>query len=333
VNLRSSAAVLVKAVLSLGLVALLLARSDVGHLWALARGANAFWLAGAAAAYGAMIAVGAWRWGVLLHAQGVLIGVGRLTESFLVATFFNNFLPSNIGGDVVRVTDTAGAAGSKTLAATVVLVDRGLGVIALGVVAAAGATVVRTAGPIGAPVVWAGLAAFLATGLTVVLKPSVIARLCSPVRRIHADWIDVRLARLTGALERFRDRPDALTLAFLGALAVQALLVLFYAGVARSLGVPIGLADLAVVVPASLLVQMVPISLNGLGVREATFGFYFARLGLSLESALLVSLTGVGLVLAFSLLGAGLYASRRRARETLQVLDSKAHALYPRDSG
>jgi glycosyltransferase 2 family protein len=333
VNQRSPAALLGKAALSLGLVALLLARSDVGRLWELARGANLVWLAVAAAAYSAMIAVSAWRWGVLLQAQGIDVGTGRLAESFLVATFFNNFLPSNIGGDVVRVTDTAGAAGSKTLAATVVLIDRGLGVIALGLVAAAGATVARTASPVAAPLVWAGLAALLAVGLLVVLKPSAVATLCTPLRRIHADWIDIRLGRLTGGLERFRDRPGALTLGFAGALAVQALLVLFYAGVARALAVPIGLADLAVVVPASFLVQMIPVSLNGLGVREATFGFYFGRVGLPLESALLVSFTGAALVLAFSLVGAGLYAARRKSSEDPQVLDSKAAALYSRDSG
>lgn len=332
-NLRSPAAVLGKAALSLGLVALLFARSDVGRLWELARGANVGWLAVAAVAYAAMIAVSAWRWGVLLQAQGIDVGTGRLAESFLVATFFNNFLPSNIGGDVVRVTDTAGAAGSKTLAATVVLIDRGLGVIALGLVAAAGATVAGTATPVPAPLVWAGLAALLATGLLVVLKPSAVAALCAPLRRIHAEWIDVRLGRLTGGLERFRDRPGALTLGFAGALAVQALLVLFYAGVARALSVPIGLADLAVVVPASFLVQMIPVSLNGLGVREATFGFYFVRAGLPLESALLVSLTGAALILAFSLVGAVLYASRRKSAETPQILDSKAAALYSRDSG
>ena len=72
-----------------------------------------------------MILVSAWRWGLLLNAQGLVFSFSRLTSSFLVATFFNNFLPSNIGGDVVRIADTAPAAGSKTLATTVVLIDRG----------------------------------------------------------------------------------------------------------------------------------------------------------------------------------------------------------------
>ena len=53
--------------------------------------------------------------------------------------------------------------------------------------------------------------------------------------------------------------------------------------------IPIGFAELAVIVPITLIVQMLPVSMNGFGVREATFGFYFTRLGLPLESALVVS--------------------------------------------
>jgi hypothetical protein len=310
---RSSAArVAAKAVLSLGLIAILIAWSDAARLWSLARPARPPWLAAALACYGATIAVSAWRWGVLLDAQRVRLRRRTLGKSFLVATFFNNFLPSNIGGDVIRVTDTAGAAGSKTLAATVVLVDRGLGVLALGLVAAVGATLVRTGGPVAASVLWAAVLGAVAIAVSLLARPSALATLLAPIKRLHPAWIEERLERLTRALERFREQPGALAAGFAGALAVQALLVLFYAAIARALAVPVGVADLAVVVPASFLVQMLPISLNGLGVREATFGLYFARVGLSLESALLVSLLGVALILPFSMAGAGLYATRPR---------------------
>ena len=67
-------------------------------------------------------------------------GARRCSASYLVAGFFNNFLPSNIGGDVIRIRDTARPARSKTLATTVVLVDRGLGLMGLVLVAALGAT-------------------------------------------------------------------------------------------------------------------------------------------------------------------------------------------------
>ncbi len=44
---------------------------------------------------------------MLVHAQGIAMPFGALLNSYLVATFMNNFLPSNIGGDVVRIGDTA----------------------------------------------------------------------------------------------------------------------------------------------------------------------------------------------------------------------------------
>ena len=83
----------------------------------------------------------AWRWQLLLRAQDVRVPARTLLSSYLVAGFFNNFLPSTIGGDVVRIRDTARPAQSKTLATTVVFVDRALGLMGLVLVAALGATV------------------------------------------------------------------------------------------------------------------------------------------------------------------------------------------------
>lgn len=120
-----------KITVSLALLALLFSKVDVGGLWATARRPSVAWLAAALALYAVNVMAGVWRWYLLLHAQHVKVEPRSLLGSFLVASFFNNFLPSNIGGDVIRITDTAKAAQSKTLATTVVLVDRGLGLMAL----------------------------------------------------------------------------------------------------------------------------------------------------------------------------------------------------------
>ena len=129
-----------KAAVSVALLWLLFSRVDLARLWSVARKASALWLVAALALYLAMVLISAWRWGLLLKAQGLDFSFGRLMSSFLVATFFNNFLPSNIGGDVIRIADTAPAAGSKTLATTVVLIDRGIGLLGLVLMAAIGAT-------------------------------------------------------------------------------------------------------------------------------------------------------------------------------------------------
>jgi hypothetical protein len=127
--------------------------------------------------------------------------------------------------------------------------------------------------------------------------------------------VDERLARLSDALARFREAPGALVGCFAGAVAVQTVLVAFYLAIARSMAIPIGFSELAVIVPISFLVQMLPVSVNGFGVREATFGLYFSRLGLPLESALLVSFLGAALIMLFSVSGGVAYLLRRRVPE------------------
>jgi hypothetical protein len=92
---------------------------------------------------------------------------------------------------------------------------------------------------------------------------------------------------------------------------VQLLLVGFYGAIARGLHIPISLSHLAVLVPVSFVVQMIPISMNGFGVREATFVSYFAVLGLPAESALLLSFVGAALVMVWSLAGALVHVTRR----------------------
>jgi uncharacterized membrane protein YbhN (UPF0104 family) len=265
-----------------------------------------------------MVLVSAWRWGLLLAAQGVHLSMRRLTSSFLVATFFNNFLPSNIGGDVVRIADTAPAARSKTLATTVVLIDRGIGLLGLVLIAAIGATkgLGGAMGPVGPALLWGGFAIAAAIATPALMMPHAFTRLLLPLRALHPEWVEARLSLLAGALSRFRDAPRALAGCFVGAVVVQAVLVAFYLAIARSMHIPISVLALSVIVPISFVVQMLPVSMNGFGIREATFGFYFTRLGLPLESALLVSFMGAALVMLVSLSGGAIYIARLRTGST-----------------
>jgi uncharacterized membrane protein YbhN (UPF0104 family) len=309
---RSLAMTALKVTVSLGLLFLLFSRVDMARLWSVARQASPAWLAAALSLYALMILTSAWRWSLLLRAQHVRLPYTFLTQSFLVATFFNNFLPSNIGGDVIRITDSARAAGSKTMATMVVLTDRGIGLLGLALMAAIGATLMHrmAVGPVGPAVLWAGFGIGTIVATPALLVPETVPRLLQPLRVFHRDWVDARLDTLTDVLARFKETPGALAATFAGAVLVQAILVGFYLAVARSMHIPVGFAELAVIVPVSFIVQMIPLSVNGFGVREATFGFYFARLGLPLESALLVSFMGAALMLLFSLTGGVAYLRR-----------------------
>ena len=80
---------------------------------------------------------------------------------------------------------------------------------------------------------------------------------------------------------------------------------------AQSLSVPLPLLLGAVLIPVSLAVQMAPVSINGFGVREAVFAFFFRRFGLPADAAVALSLVSTGLVMGLSLLGGLMFVRRR----------------------
>jgi glycosyltransferase 2 family protein len=314
---RRSLVWLIKIAVSAVLLTVLFSRVDLSALWLRARTASPLWLAAAVGLYLLMVLVSAWRWRLLLAAAEVRLTLRRLFTSFLVATFFNNFLPSNIGGDVIRIADTAKPAGSKTIATLIVLADRAIGLLGLLLVAALGASLATQlpgTGVVGPSILWAILAAGIAVASLVVWHPSLLVGVLRPIQRLHPEWIGERLDRLDGVMAGLRGSPGSIGRCFLGAIAVQLVLVAFYLSVARSMAIPVAYWQLALIVPMAFLMQMLPVSINGFGVREATFAYYFTRIGLSIEQALLVSFMGAAMIILFSVSGAVAYTGRGRQR-------------------
>jgi uncharacterized protein (TIRG00374 family) len=314
---RRALLMFLKLAVSVALMAVLFWRIDARDLWHNARQASPVWLGVALALYAVSLAAATWRWRLLLGAQDVRLPGRMLFGSYLVAMFFNNFLPSNIGGDVVRIRDTAAHIGSKTIATMVVFVDRLLGLMGLVLVAALGATMAATVrnqapSPIWPSWLWASFLAGAALTLPMLLAPGAVKRLLAPLDNLNSHWVGERVDTLTNALARFRERPSALAGCFTGAIAVQALLIVYYLAIVHALHMPITVWDLAVIVPISFVVQLLPISLNGFGVRETAFTLYFTRLHLPIQSAVLLSLAGAVLMMVFSLTGAAVYVSRGR---------------------
>lgn len=307
--------VLVRVGVSAALLYVVLRSIDLGAFWERVRGMSPGWLVLALIAYAGQQMIGVWRWDRLLRAQHVEVAKRTLTESIWVSMFFNNFLPSNIGGDVVRIRDTAPAAGSKTLATAVVLVDRALGLTALVVIAAAGAFAAWLSGTYvpGSRWLWLGCAVLVAAAILVIAMPDFVGHLLKPVRALNRPWLTERAQRLEDAVLRFGKAPSVLAGAFGGAIAVQLTVVAFYLLTAKGLSVQLPTLLGAVLIPVSLAVQLAPISINGFGVREAVFAFFFRRFGLPADAAVALSLVSTGMVMGLSLVGGLLFVKRARA--------------------
>jgi uncharacterized protein (TIRG00374 family) len=259
-----------------------------------------------------MLALATWRWQILLQALGCAAPLRSLTASYLVATFFNNFLPSNIGGDIVRVRDGSKVAGSTTASLAVVGIDRVLGFGALYLLAAAAfvAAPPLVRGLAGARTVLLALALLFAGLGYVFFRPGTARRLLALSRLSSIGWVREKFEVVQGAVHVYRARVLTIWLAGAASVALQGLAVLYFLAVARSLGIPLQAGAAFLMVPLCTLLQALPVSFNGWGLREGLFALYFAQLGLPRESALAFSLVGAGLMVLLSLSGAIVWLAR-----------------------
>jgi glycosyltransferase 2 family protein len=301
-----------KVAVSLALLAYLLSTTDLGTLHDRFRRGDTMLLALGVVLYTATLAIATWRWRMLLHAQGYQASLGRLGASYLVATFFNNFLPSNIGGDVIRVRDSSAMTGSTTTSLAIVAIDRILGLGALYLLALGawllGPPALR--GLAGATPVLALMGVVFVTLAYVFFRPGIARRIMAATRLNTLRWAREKFEVVQEAVHVYRQEVGYVWGAFGASVALQTLIVFFYWDVAQSLLIPLPLLAAFLIVPLCALVQTVPVSFNGWGIRESVFIVYFRQLGLARESALAFSLAGAGLIALLSLPGAIVWSSR-----------------------
>ncbi len=303
----------VKIGVSLALLAYLLSTTGLDALLRRVRAGDPILFATAVLLYAGMITLSTWRWRLLLQAQGFPASMRHLSASYLVATFFNNFLPSNIGGDVIRVRDGSRLTGSTTTSLAVVAIDRILGLGALWVLAV---TAFVLGGPsvrhlAGARVVLLGLGLVFAAITYVFLRPGTAGRFMARSGLARFDWLREPFEIVQQAVHVYREQMSTVWMALAASVALQTLVVWYFFAVAHALRIPLALPACFLMVPLCTLVQTVPVSFNGWGVRESLFVVYFAQVGLPKDSALAFSLAGAGLIVMLSLSGALVWASRR----------------------
>jgi glycosyltransferase 2 family protein len=310
--MKSGALLAAKIGVSLALLIYLFSTTDREALLLRVRGGDVLLFACAVALYAGMLAISTWRWRLLLEALGFPARLRDLTSSYLVATFFNNFLPSNIGGDVVRVRDSSKLTGSTAASLAVVAVDRILGLGALYLLAflafVLGGPAVRHLA--GARVVLVGLGLAFAGIAWVFFRPGTARRLMAWSRLSTIGWVNKQFEIVQGAVHVYRTDLGAVTLAFGASVALQTLVVLYFYTVAHALLIPLPLPAALLMVPLCTLIQTVPITFNGWGLREGLFVVYFSQVGLPRDNALAFSLVGATLIVVLSLSGAVVWMSR-----------------------
>jgi glycosyltransferase 2 family protein len=229
----------------------------------------------------------AWRWQQLLRARGIDDRLSWLTRAYFVAYTAGQLLPTAVGGDAVRIYETARRhTGRGGDVAGSVLLERALGGAATLALAAVGFVLAIGHYPVG-PYLWIEGAFVIGT---IILAVALFSR---SVRPLLAKTVPLlRLIRLERPIRAayegihgYRDHPGLLLGVFTLTLAVQSVRVLAIWFAGKAVGVDLSPRPYYVMGPLLFLVLLVPFSVNGIAVRESFFVSFLGRLGVDADAA------------------------------------------------
>jgi uncharacterized protein (TIRG00374 family) len=321
---RKALLIVLKVALSFALFAYVVAKVSPGNVWATIRLADPRLLLAAAALFLFSSLVGSWLWGRLLRAQGVPIPYRKAAAYYFVGLFFNNFLPSNVGGDIARITDASKYSDRVSPVFSATLMDRLIGVLSIGLLAVVASVVAMPR--IHLTAVYVALAGIFLTALAAffsIFSRRVLTAFEWPFRVIGARSVADALGRLLDDLHGFRSKGGTLAAVFLASTVVQISRIYVHYLVGLSLGVRIAASYYFVFVPVLAALVSLPISLNGLGIREGAAVVLFQMAGLTQEQSFTIPFLTYIVSVVISLLGGLIFLSRPPRRAIAQRLERR----------
>jgi hypothetical protein len=218
----------------------------------------------------------------------------------LIGNFINLFMPSVVGGDAYRAVRVSRYTSGVARALPSIIVDRVTGIAALLFVGATGLTLLVSPENL-----------LLAVGAQVVVLLALFALLIGPIGRLLQRLSPDALFGIprVATMVVTALAPSVTLAAVIGlALVFQFNTVIINWVYSLLIGVDVPLTTLLLIVPVVYLAEAVPISINGLGVREATYTAMFMQLGLPAEYGLLLGLTVSAMRYVAGIVGGVLFA-------------------------
>jgi len=308
---------LLKTAVTVALCALIIWKGDWRTIWHILRQADPWMLGAVFAGMLLGVSISAFKWRLILSVHGLRFGFNRLQAYYFTSVFFNNFLPSNIGGDVYRIYQTARGQASRAPAVVAVLTERLTGIWALVALAAAGGAVIYVRGPFQPRWLLPCILAFSAIALAPLVFLAVSQRAHSWL--MAAGWFPGRLKSVLALSEDYRRHPGkslqiiAISFGF-HLFTLSWMLLLSYAA-----GDPSSLTRLVMGAAISNLAALIPVSLNGIGLFDGSFIYVMGDLGMSFDAALMMMLVIRALLVPLSLIG-GLFYLKDKKTVDMQKL-------------
>ena len=300
-----------KILVSGSLVAWLYSRVDLGDILSTFRSVSPGLILVILALFFVNTLISSIKWRILLHADGIDVPLWTLLMSYLVGTFFNLFLPSNIGGDAYRIYDVAKLSDRAANAFASVFADRLSGFVALVVLGAAAALGAYRVLPDKTLILFVLLAFGGILLLLWSLTQERLLRWGMKVTRIdRVAPLQRFFDKFMGSIQVYRTHPGLLGKVLGISFCFQFTAIFCIWLIARALQIEASLLLFFAFVPIISLLEALPISVYGLGIRDGSYVFFFGYAGIVEEQALAMAVLYVALTLVYALTGGVIFLFR-----------------------
>ena len=268
------------------------------------------------------------RWDMLLKAAQIRLSFKRVIISSAGGMFFSLFLPSTIGGDLVRSIDLAVHTKRTHEVVATVLLDRLSGYIGMVIVALLavlfGWGFIRD-NPTALFSV-AIITAILAAVLLILFNRFLYSKINKLLQTPSAGKIREFIKDLHQEMHIFRHHKHIVVSNLFLSLVIQIISPLTFYIIALAIGIKINMVFFFIFIPIIGAISLLPISLGGLGLRDATTIFFFAKAGVGKDMAFAMSLVSFFFILILGVIGGIIYALTVRHR---RLQHHKPHHVHP----
>lgn len=313
--MKGKYSIIIKIAISLCLIAFLISRADWHLIIDKLKAVNSLLIGFIVFMAMVSVALSSLKWKILLSINGIHMEFLRLVRYYFISMFFNNFLPTRIGGDVYRVYKTYNNPKSKTGAIVAVVTERLTGVFAI--------TLMGTI---------AGLISYAhdnqeVSGITALIGAicvltSIIAVLLIYYGKLGAylqskKMVPEKVKLAINNLREYTQKPFHTVMAFVVSFVFHIAMVVKFAVLFYGISEECGVIAIAVVLLVSNVISMIPLSLNGIGLLEGSFIVAIQTFGVSYDSALTVMLINRSVIMLVSLVGAIFYLLDNKGTRSL----------------
>jgi len=252
--------------------------------------------------------LGFWRWHMLLEAAGINIPLKKLISSFCGGIFFSIFLPSTIGGDLVRTADIAAHTNKAKQVVATVFLDRLSGYIGLVLVVLP--AILLGGWLINDKIVYFSIAIIVILLLIILLllfNSFIYERIGRFLSVPGSGRIKEMIKEMHREIHIFRNHKKTIIINLILSFVIQLIYPLGVYFTGLSLGVDINFFYFFIFMPVISAITLLPISLGGLGLREGLYVVYFAKAGVIKQLALAMSLLSFSFIVFSGAIGGVIY--------------------------